>query len=114
MLVGRERELEQLDRMVDRLGTRGGALVLRGDAGIGKSALLRAAADRAHEHAAMVVTTTGSQSEARFAFGGLHQPPRQPEPSTNPPWTKTMVGDVMLMIFSLVSVKSAGYAVRSR
>ncbi len=59
--------------MVDRIGTHGGALVVRGEAGIGKSALLRAAAERAHEQGATVVSTTGTQSEARLAFGALHQ-----------------------------------------
>ena len=47
--------------------------MIRGEAGIGKSALLEAAGDRARERGATVVTTTGTQSEARFAFGGLHQ-----------------------------------------
>jgi DNA-binding CsgD family transcriptional regulator/tetratricopeptide (TPR) repeat protein len=59
--------------MVDEVGSRGGTLVLRGAAGIGKSALLEVVAERAHELGATVVTATGSQSEARFAFGGLHQ-----------------------------------------
>ena len=40
-LVGRDIELEQLGRLVDRVGTSGGALVVRGEAGIGKSALLQ-------------------------------------------------------------------------
>ena len=72
-LVGRVPELEQIDRMVDRIGTHGGALVVRGEVGIGKSALLTAAAERAHEQGATVVSTTGTQSEARLAFGALHQ-----------------------------------------
>jgi hypothetical protein len=45
----------------------------RGEAGIGKSALLAAAGDRARERGAAVVTTTGTQSEALLAFGGLHR-----------------------------------------
>lgn len=72
-LPGRDRELARLFGMIDRIETRGGALVVRGEAGIGKSALLEAAAERAHERGAMVVTSTGTQSEALFAFGGLHQ-----------------------------------------
>src|SRR5262245_48614676 len=59
--------------MIDRVGRRGGALVVRGDPGIGKSALLEAAGDRAREQGATVVATAGTQSEARFAFGGLHR-----------------------------------------
>ena len=73
LLVGRERELEQLHRMLDQIGKRGGSLVVRGEAGIGKTALLRAVAEHARGHGARVVTTTGIQSEARLAFGGLHQ-----------------------------------------
>lgn len=72
-LVGRDVELEQLERLVDRVGTNGGALVVRGEAGIGKSALLHVAMERARTHGASVVTTTGTQAEARLAFGGLHQ-----------------------------------------
>src|SRR5262249_21961553 len=59
--------------MIDQIGRRGGALVIRGEAGIGKSALLEAVADRARGQGARVATTTGTQSEARFAFGALHQ-----------------------------------------
>ena len=73
LLVGRDQELERLTGMIDQVGTRGGALVVRGEAGIGKSALLEAVVERARERGATVVTTTGTQSEARLAFGGLHQ-----------------------------------------
>ena len=59
--------------MIDQIGRRGGALVVRGEAGIGKSTLLKAVGERAREQGATVVTTTGTQSEARLAFGGLHQ-----------------------------------------
>ena len=72
-LVGRDLELKRLFGIVDQIGTRGGALVVRGEAGIGKSALLEAVVERAHEQGTTVVTTTGTQSEARLAFGGLHQ-----------------------------------------
>jgi predicted ATPase len=39
-LLGREAETERLDALIDGLPTAGGALILRGEAGIGKSALL--------------------------------------------------------------------------
>ena len=39
-LVGRERELAALDALLDSVHETGGALVLHGEAGIGKSALL--------------------------------------------------------------------------
>ena len=73
LLVGRDRELGQLFGMIDQIAARGGALVVRGEAGIGKSALLEVAGERARDQGAMVVTTAGTQSEARLAFGGLHQ-----------------------------------------
>jgi hypothetical protein len=72
-LVGRERELGVLDGLVDRVGERGGALVVRGEPGIGKSALLAAASARAREHGMTVLTTVGVQTEAHLPFAGLHQ-----------------------------------------
>ncbi len=38
--IEREQESAVLDALVDRLGDGGGAVVIRGEAGIGKSALL--------------------------------------------------------------------------
>jgi DNA-binding CsgD family transcriptional regulator len=73
LLVGRDQELERLFGMIDQIAGHGGALVVRGEAGIGKSALLEAAGERARERGATVVTTAGTQSEAQLAFGGLHQ-----------------------------------------
>ncbi len=72
-LLGRQHELAQLYGLIDRIGERGGALVVRGDAGIGKSALLEAAADHARTRHVAVVTAVGIQSEVSFAFAGLHQ-----------------------------------------
>lgn len=71
-LFGRERELDLLAGLIDGAGTKGGALVVRGEAGIGKSALLLEAARHAKAHELQVLTTTGVQSEAHLAFAGLH------------------------------------------
>jgi DNA-binding NarL/FixJ family response regulator len=72
MLHGRERECARLDGLLDaaRAG-RSGALVLRGEAGIGKSALLEYAA----EHAAgfRVLRGAGIESESEFPFAVVHQ-----------------------------------------
>jgi predicted ATPase len=43
VLLGRDQELAHLYGMIDRIETRGDALVVRGEAGIGKSALLASA-----------------------------------------------------------------------
>jgi DNA-binding CsgD family transcriptional regulator len=72
-LLGRADELARLYDLIDGIGRHGGALVVRGEAGIGKSALLDAAATRARERGATVTSATGMPSEANFAFAGLHQ-----------------------------------------
>ena len=59
--------------LIEHVSGRGAALVIRGEAGIGKSALIALAAARARERGLSVLTATGVQSEARFAFAGLHQ-----------------------------------------
>ena len=45
-LIGREAESEVLDAVIDQIHVRGGALIVRGEAGIGKSAFLRRARAR--------------------------------------------------------------------
>jgi DNA replication protein DnaC len=72
LLLGRDRDLAELYALVDGIEDRGGALVVRGEAGIGKSSLLAAAKERALERGATVVSTTGALSEAQLAFAGLH------------------------------------------
>ncbi len=72
-LVGRDRELAEILRLVDDAAHGGSALVVRGDAGIGKSALLEAASDRAAAVGVVVASARGVQSEARLPFAGLHQ-----------------------------------------
>jgi DNA-binding CsgD family transcriptional regulator len=72
-LIGRGPELQFLGGLVDRVGESGGSVVIRGEAGIGKSALLSAAAQRAAARPVRVLTTTGVQSEAQVPFAGLYQ-----------------------------------------
>ncbi|HEY2741533.1 MAG TPA: ATP-binding protein, partial [Gaiellaceae bacterium] len=72
-LFGRDDELARLYGLIDGIGRRGGALVVRGEAGIGKSTLLEAAAARARERDVTVVSATGVPSEATFAFAGLRE-----------------------------------------
>lgn len=72
MIVGRDDELGALAELL--AAARAGCsrtLVLRGEAGVGKSTLLRAAVDQA---AGMtVLSCAGVESEIELAFSGLHQ-----------------------------------------
>src|SRR6478609_1432314 len=71
-LLGRHRERAQLDRAISGLGKgQSAALVIRGEAGIGKSVLLDYAADQAAGHC--VTRATGVESEMELAYAGLQQ-----------------------------------------
>ena len=72
-LIEREQESAVLDALVDRLRDGGGAVVVRGEAGIGKSALLQRLRRRAEAQGVRPLVTVGVESEAEFAFAGLHQ-----------------------------------------
>ncbi len=72
-LVGREEEVARVDALLDRVRDSGGALVIRGEPGIGKSALLDCARGRASSLGARMLTTVGVESESELAFAGLHQ-----------------------------------------
>lgn len=72
-LYGRERESKVLDDLLSRAKEHGAALVIRGDPGIGKSALVSTAAADAMSRGFQVLTATGVQSEAELPFAGLHQ-----------------------------------------
>ncbi|MFF7468158.1 AAA family ATPase [Streptomyces sp. NPDC008092] len=72
-LVGRSAELALLDGFLAAAGSRGAALMLTGDAGVGKSALLDAAAARAAERGFRVVRVVGSPFEESVSFSALHQ-----------------------------------------
>jgi DNA-binding CsgD family transcriptional regulator len=72
MLRGRRAECGVLDGLLE--GVRGGrsaALVVRGEAGVGKTALLDYAVESAPD--LMSVRATGVESEMELAFAGLHQ-----------------------------------------
>lgn len=73
-LLGRLRERQTVDRLLaDARAGRSGVLVVRGDAGIGKTALLTHMCDIAASERFRVETSTGAEAEAQFAFAGLHQ-----------------------------------------
>ena len=71
MLYGREEQLAAIDRLLEGMRSgRAGALILRGEAGIGKTALLDAVAEQAA--GARVLRVTGVEAEAELPFAGLH------------------------------------------
>src|SRR6188472_129702 len=71
-LTGRARECAALDKMLDRVRDGEGAvLVLRGEAGIGKSALMSYCAGRASGY--RLAHVAGVESELEMPFAGLHQ-----------------------------------------
>src|SRR5688572_19958127 len=72
MLRGRDSECEMLDRQLQRVRA-GQSLVrvLRGEAGVGKTALLEYIAERAS--GCRVVRAAGVHSEMELGFAGLHQ-----------------------------------------
>ena len=72
-LVGRADEQTLIASLLDEVTTRGQALVLRGEPGIGKSRLLAEAARDARDRGMVVLTASGVQSEAHLPFAGLHQ-----------------------------------------
>jgi DNA-binding CsgD family transcriptional regulator len=72
VLHGRAGELAAVNRLLERAREGySGAVVVRGEAGIGKSALLEYAAAQASGFT--VLRATGIESEAEFAFATLHQ-----------------------------------------
>ena len=72
-LIGRTRERKALAGLLAEVGARGAALVLRGQPGIGKSALLRETRRAGTARGMQVLGTSGAQSESGLAFAGLHQ-----------------------------------------
>jgi DNA-binding CsgD family transcriptional regulator len=72
MLLGRRSECEVVDRLLERVRSgRSGTLVVRGEAGIGKTALLQHAIDSASD--LQIVRTVGVESEMELPFAALHQ-----------------------------------------
>ncbi|MFD0581164.1 ATP-binding protein [Dactylosporangium darangshiense] len=72
-LVGRDEDVAAVRSFVDRASTEGGALVVYGDAGVGKSALIEDAAAYAGAKGVRLLRATGTQFEAQLSFAGLHQ-----------------------------------------
>jgi DNA-binding CsgD family transcriptional regulator len=72
VLRGRRSECQALDRLLEAVRAgRSGVLVVRGEAGIGKTALLEYAIESASD--LRIVRAVGVESEMELAFAGLHQ-----------------------------------------
>ena len=72
-LIGRDREMRALADLLAGIQERGAAVIVRGEAGIGKSSLVAAASDRARERGVQVLTAAAVQCETHLPFAGLHQ-----------------------------------------
>lgn len=73
-LLGRRAALEAIDHLLaGAQAGRSGVLVVSGEAGIGKTALLEHVRDTAAASGFRVEGSVGVESEAQFAFAGLHQ-----------------------------------------
>jgi DNA-binding CsgD family transcriptional regulator len=70
-VIGRQEELEALDDFLESLRAGPAALVLFGDAGVGKTTLWRAGADAARGLGYRVLETRPAAAEATLAFAGL-------------------------------------------
>ena len=72
LLRGRRRECELLDAQLQRIAVgQSSVLVVRGEPGVGKSALLEYLAEQAS--GCRIVRAVGVQSEMELAYAGLHQ-----------------------------------------
>jgi len=70
-LIGRDDLLDLLVGRVDAVKEEGGALVLVGDPGVGKSALVHAAGEHARSVGHLVIEHLAVPSEARLPYAGL-------------------------------------------
>ena len=71
-MLGREREREVLDRLLDGVrGGHGGVLVMHGEAGVGKTALLEYAVEAGRRF--RIARTFGVEAEMELPFAALQQ-----------------------------------------
>src|SRR5271170_605723 len=72
-LYGRETDVALISGLIDRVRDIGGALMIGGEPGVGKSALLEAARDLAAYRGMRVLSLCGVTSETHLPFGALQQ-----------------------------------------
>ena len=71
-LIGRDADLDRVRSFIDQASENGGALLLSGEAGVGKTVLLQAAARYAVAVGAQVLRGSGAEFEASLSFAGLN------------------------------------------
>ncbi|MGW2153961.1 ATP-binding protein [Nonomuraea sp. NPDC001699] len=72
-LLGREQELKVVEEFVRRVAANGDSLVLHGEAGVGKTALLEAAEEAAVTRGIPVIRTAGVEGGTDLAYAALHR-----------------------------------------
>ena len=72
-LIGRDDDLEYITAFVGQAAVSGGALLLSGEAGVGKTALLEAAVAHAETAVCRVLRAAGAEFEGAVSFAGLNQ-----------------------------------------
>jgi DNA-binding CsgD family transcriptional regulator len=72
-LVGRDSEMDRVRAFLAAARLDGGALLVTGEAGVGKTVLLNAASDAASASGMRVLRAAGVEFEAETSFSGLHQ-----------------------------------------
>ena len=71
VLVGRDREQRLLGGLIDTLKVSGGAMVIRGEAGMGKTSLLGFVGNCAKRHEVSIHVLRGTESEAVIPFAAI-------------------------------------------
>src|SRR3954464_13287021 len=72
-LFGRERDVTALAAFVRQAGEDGGAVLVTGEAGVGKTGLVDAVAADARRRGVPVLRAAGAEFEAALSFAGLDQ-----------------------------------------
>ncbi len=72
-LWGRDQDIALIDHLLDRIVQGGSTLVISGEPGIGKSALLEIAKHRASKSNVRILSMTGVPAEVHLPFAALEQ-----------------------------------------
>ena len=99
-IIGRDEELGTVRAFISRVGDGPGALVLSGEAGIGKTVLWEAGVEEARDRFDRVLICHGVEAEASLSFTGLsdllEQRARGGGPSLAPPRRRAL--EIALML----------------